>query len=124
MAAKKAKVNKAEFVRGLPDDISYADAAAKAKAAGIELSNAYFYVLRSEMKKSARGAEPGRAVTKPEPAKSARNHQVVDLTDHGDSALKLTSANPDENALLDVARKLGIGRVESILSKLKRFETA
>lgn len=127
MARGKSKVNKAEFIRGLPDSVTYAEAAARGKAAGLDISKAYFYVIRSEANKSARGAEPKTSV-KTEVNNVVRRSrpatpEFVDVgaQDSG-GALTLSSSHPDENTLLETARKLGIGRAEALLAKLKKFE--
>lgn len=121
MARGKEKVNKAEFIRGLPDAISYADAAVRGKQAGLDISKAYFYVVRSDANKSAGGAEPKTSTTSEPKNKRVREVGQV-TTDGGDKSLMLTSSNPDENAILGLARKLGVGRVEGLLTKLKKFE--
>src|SRR4051812_30080258 len=64
---KKSSVSKAEFVRSLPPSLPAREVIAKAKAAGLSLSSAYVYVLRSSNKKrgakgakSSSGRGPGR----------------------------------------------------------------
>ena len=113
--------SKTEFVRSLPSDMSYADAAAKAKALGIELSKAYFYVLKSELKKSGKsGASsvPGAApVAKGKPGRKPRAQ--VTSTAHG---LRLTSGNPNEQAVIDAVRALGANRARELIAVVEKFE--
>lgn len=60
MAAKKAKksssknVSKSAFVRGLPASMPAKEVVAKAKAAGLTLSDRYVHVIRSIAKRAAR----------------------------------------------------------------------
>jgi hypothetical protein len=67
MAAKKSKkasskpVSKSAFVRGLPTTLPARDVVAKAKAAGLKLSDRYVHVIRSIAKRAAKkgnGAAP------------------------------------------------------------------
>jgi hypothetical protein len=67
MAAKKSKkasskpVSKSAFVRGLPTTLPARDVVAKAKAAGLKLSDRYVHVIRSIAKRAAKkgnGATP------------------------------------------------------------------
>jgi hypothetical protein len=69
-AVRTSATNKAGFVRGLPPGTSYADAAARAKAAGFSLSKAYFYTLKSTAKRA--DAPPlGKPGREPRPLISA-----------------------------------------------------
>ena len=113
-APTKAGMSKVDFVRSLPPGTSYADAAAQAKPLGIELSKAYFYVLKSEAKKSgspAGAARQGRAPGRPpRAAASAVN------------GLRLSSDDRQEQALIDAVRTLGAERARSLIEALERFE--
>ncbi len=113
-APAKAGMSKVDFVRSLPPGTSYADAAAQAKPLGIELSKAYFYVLKSEAKKSgspAGAARQGRAPGRPpRAAASAVN------------GLRLSSDDRQEQALIDAVRTLGAERARSLIEALERFE--
>ena len=59
------KVNKSAFVRALPSTLSAKDVVAKAKAAGVKLSEAYVYTIRSGSRARKAGAprKRGRPVT-------------------------------------------------------------
>lgn len=120
-APTKAGMSKVDFVRSLPPGTSYADAAAQAKPLGIELSKAYFYVLKSELKKSGKsGASsvPGAApVAKGKPGRKPRAQ--VTSTAHG---LRLTSGNPNEQAVIDAVRALGANRARELIAVVEKFE--
>src|SRR5262245_33668153 len=94
-ANQLAATNKAAFFRSLPEGTSYSEAAERAKAAGIVLSKAYFYVLKSESKKRAMtgggGSRKGTLKTLP-------------------SGLMLTSRDPHEKAVLEAVAALGAER--------------
>lgn len=68
MAAKKAKkssskLSKSAFVRGLPASMPAKEVVAKAKAAGLTLSDRYVHVIRSIAKRAARnGSGSSKAV--------------------------------------------------------------
>jgi hypothetical protein len=108
--SKKGTPSKAEFVRSLPPGTSFADAAEKAKGLGIELSKAYYYVLKSELKKGA-----GKLISRK--GKGGRGAGVAGL-----KGLRLSSDDPAENALLAAVRKLGATRARSIIDAVERFE--
>lgn len=74
-ASKKSSTtkttSKSAFVRSLPKGTSAKDAVAKAKAAGIDLSEAYFYAIRSSDRVSAKKkakAAPAKIVRATAPA--------------------------------------------------------
>jgi len=62
-AAKKAP-NKSAFIRSLPTDMPAVDVVAKAKAAGLKLTPAFVYAIRSK----SRNKSPGGAKRGPKPA--------------------------------------------------------
>jgi hypothetical protein len=103
------KPSKADFVRGLPAGTSFADAAAKAKDVGIELSKAYYYVLKSEAKKAARSSS-----VRGGPRRSKRAAGV--------GRLRLASDDRDEDALLEAVRKLGTPRARALLEAFAKYE--
>lgn len=109
---KSGAPNKAEFVRSLPPGTSYAEAAEKAAALGIKLSKAYYYVLKSEAKKAGKGgaaAPRGRA--------AAKRGGSVSVT-----GLRLTSNDPNEQALIDAVRTLGGDRARELIAAIEKFE--
>jgi hypothetical protein len=114
-AATGGAPSKTEFVRSLPPGTSYDDAAAKAKALGIELSKAYFYVLKSELKKKAGGAGMSAPRGKPGPKPRATSMAAT-------RGLRLTSDNAAEQALLDAVRSLGASRARDLISAIENFE--
>lgn len=103
MAAKKAKkMTKADFVRSLPATTPAKEVVAKAKEAGIALTDMYVYNVRSTSKASAKksnGQEPGsRAVT------SARGpHKAAVATGSVEELLKA------------IAAEIGLGRAIAVL---------
>ena len=107
----KGTPSKAEFVRTLPPGTSFADAAEQAKSLGIELSKAYYYVLKSELKKGG-GKFLSRSKSKGGRVAAAGNLK----------GLHLSSDNPAENALLAAVRSLGAGRARAIIDAVERFE--
>jgi hypothetical protein len=111
--SKKGTPSKAEFVRSLPPGTSFADAAEKAKSLGIELSKAYYYVLKSELKKGG-GKLLSRSRSK---GPRGRVSAVAGL-----KSLRLSSDDPAENALLAAVRKLGSSRARAIIDAVERFE--
>src|SRR5688572_19721333 len=52
--AAKKKMSKADFVRSLPAETGAKDAVAKAKAAGVSLTESYFYNVRATDKSAKR----------------------------------------------------------------------
>jgi hypothetical protein len=109
---RSAGMSKVDFVRSLPQDTSYADAAEKAKAVGIDLSKAYFYVLKSEAKK--KGVKAGTPVVKGKPGRKPKNS--------GGAGLRLSSGDPNEQAVLDAVRILGTDRARALIAVVEKFE--
>jgi hypothetical protein len=105
------KPSKADFVRGLPPGTSFADADAKAKELGIELSKAYYYVLKSEAKKGGRASAGRGGRRRGRPGQRA-------------GGLRLASDNRDEEALLQAARKLGAARARQLIEAFAKFEAS
>ena len=104
--AKTAKkISKAGFVRSLPANTPAKEVVAKGKAAGIALSEAYVYNVRSTSKASKSGGRKSRVVTAGRgpgrPPKAAATHTV-----HGRGA---------EELLIAVAAELGLVRAIGIL---------
>jgi hypothetical protein len=109
---KRGTPSKAEFVRSLPPGTSFADAAEKAKGLGIELSKAYYYVLKSELKKGG-----GKLLSRKGKGRGRPAGSVAGL-----KGLRLSSDDPAENALLAAVRKLGASRARAIIDAIERFE--
>jgi hypothetical protein len=110
---KDGGMSKVDFVRSLPPGTSYADAAEQAKPHGIELSKAYYYVLKSEAKKAGalKGSPKGR------PEKAAR-------ASAGQNGLRLSSNDRSEQALIEAVRALGADRARSLIAVIEKFERA
>jgi hypothetical protein len=66
-AAKKTP-NKSAFIRSLPGDMPAVDVVAKAKAAGLKISPAFVYAIRSKSRSKGKGAKGSGAKRGPKPA--------------------------------------------------------
>ena len=115
---RTAGMSKVDFVRSLPPGTSYADAAAQAKPLGIELSKAYFYVLKSEAKKAGGAAKPA-APTGRAPGRPSRAAAPSPRRSNG---LRLTSDDRSEQSLIDAVRSLGADRARSLIETIEKFE--
>jgi hypothetical protein len=89
--------SKASFVRSLPRSLTAKEVVKKAKAAGIKLSTAYVYVLRSKAGggSKAKGRKPGR------PKQGGIEQRFVDL-----------------------ALEVGIGRAAELLARVRSVAKA
>ena len=103
MTAKTApKQSKADFVRSVDPRLSAKGVVAKAKAAGIALTDTYVYNVRGAAKAAA-----SKAAAKPAaPAKAPVAHAV---------AKSGVSAGSVESLLKAVAAEIGLGRAFEIL---------
>jgi hypothetical protein len=100
MTAKTApKQTKADFVRSADPRLSAKDVVAKAKAAGIALTDTYVYNVRGAAKAAASKAKPA-------PVKAPVAHAV---------AKSGASAGSVESLLKAVAAEIGLGRAFEIL---------
>jgi hypothetical protein len=54
----KKDASKAEFVRGLPEDMPAKHVVEKAKEAGLKLTTAYVYVIRSQARTGGKKSSP------------------------------------------------------------------
>jgi hypothetical protein len=101
---KTKSTNKSAFVRGLSGDMSAKDVVAKAKAAGITLTENYVYTIRSAAKnKSKKGT--GRGPGRPKGSKSA--------------SVSLSSNGSLEKNFVESALELGLGNAEKLLARLR-----
>jgi hypothetical protein len=114
-AARKSGMSKVDFVRSLPPGTSYADAASQAKPLGLELSKAYFYVLKSEAKKAS-GSSLAMAPKVKGPGRPGRPPA------NGTNGLRLSSGDRQEQALIDAVRTLGATRARSLIETIEKFE--
>ena len=112
-APTSATQSKAGFVRALPSGVSYAEAAATAKAAGIVLSQSHFYAIKSPAKKD------GPAAPKSKPARTPTKQITSAPVLEG---LRLASDDAREQALIDVVRALGLSRSRAVIDLIARFE--
>jgi hypothetical protein len=103
--AASPKQNKSAFVRNLPPKLPAKEVVARAKKAGITLSEKYVYVIRSNSHKKRRGAGrgPGRPVGRPRMA--------------------LSSGGPGTGAEREFRRlaiEIGVRRAEEILGETRK----
>lgn len=103
--------SKTAFVLGLSRDTPASEVVAKAKAAGIELTDRYVYVIRSKAKGRA-GKPAGRRGRPPKAAGAKRGPKPG-----------RRAASPAPSALaaqfLETALDLGLSRAEQLLSSLR-----
>src|SRR5262245_40490743 len=95
------KQNKSAFVRNLPPKLPAKEVVARAKKAGITLSEKYVYVIRSNSHKKRRRG-PGR------PAGSTSSSR---------SAMPSSSA---EREFRRLAIEIGVGRAEALLGETRK----
>lgn len=116
-AKSSGKMTTTDFVKSLPPKMSFKEAAEKAAKLGIKLSKGYFYVLKSGAKK-APGAAKGAAVAKGKPGRKPKALSM------GVSAkgLRITSDDPNEQALINAVRALGAGRSRGLIDSIEKFE--
>lgn len=101
---KTKSTNKSAFVRNLSGDLSAKDVVAKAKAAGLTLTENYVYTIRSAAKnKSKKGT--GRGPGRPKGSKSA--------------SVSMGSNGSLEKNFVESALELGLGNAEKLLAKLR-----
>ena len=93
----KAK-NKSVFILSQPESASANEVVANAKAAGIKISNAYVYIVRSNARLKAKGRRP--AV--------------------GSSLAGTVAATPAEREFRRLALDLGVKKAEAILFDTKK----
>lgn len=103
MAAKaEKKQTKADFVRSVGPSVSAKEVVAKAKAAGIALTDSYVYNVRSSVKTAA-----NKAAAKPRAATKTRVAHPV--------ARSVANTGSVESLLKAVAAEIGLGRAFDIL---------
>lgn len=101
---KTKSTNKSAFVRNLPGDMSAKDVVAKAKAAGLTLTENYVYTIRSAAKNKAKKGT-GRGPGRPKGSRSA----VTSLGSNGSL----------EKRFMESALEIGIGNAEKLLAQLR-----
>lgn len=97
---QNGKMSKADFVRSQPADMPAKEVVAKAKAAGLSISDNYVYTLRYEAKKA--GKTPGAP-------KGAKKNASVKST--------RASSNGVEDLLRAAASEIGLSRAIAILQE-------
>jgi hypothetical protein len=111
-SSKPAKPTKASFVRAIPASVPAKEVVAKAKAAGMTLSEKHVYVIRSDAKKrskkrAAKGSAPAAKAT----------------TGHSTLAAKTVShsgGSANETNFRKLVLALGIPKSKSLVSDVER----
>ncbi len=119
-AKASGKMTTTDFVKSLPPKMSFKEAAEKASKLGIKLSKGYFYVLKSGAKKGPGEAKgTGSAAAKGKPGRKPKGAMGGGLTAKG---LRITSDDPNEQALINAVRSLGAGRSRGLIDSIEKFE--
>ena len=93
-------VSKSEFVRSLPESIPAKEVVERAKKAGLEMSDKYVYVVRSNARK-----KDGRR---------RRRRKVADV------AAAAPTATPTEKEFRRLTLELGVKKAETLLTDTKK----
>jgi hypothetical protein len=111
----------AAFVRALPAHTSGKAAVEQAAAAGVKLTPAYFYILKSKMGISARAqGSRGAADTKQHGAHETVTQPAARLSSGMGSTQVATNAA--EQALIGSIAALGLARVRELVSAVERLK--
>jgi hypothetical protein len=111
-SSKPAKPTKASFVRAIPSSVPAKEVVAKAKAAGMTLSEKHVYVIRSDAKKrsakkKAGGASKGHVATTSSAAKAVTQGAGGGSNETNFRKLVLALGIPKAKSLVtDVERRL------------------
>ena len=97
---ESGKMSKADFVRSQPADMPAKEVVAKAKAAGLSISDNYVYTLRYEAKKAGKTPGVSKGPKKKASVKSTR-----------------ASSNGVEDLLRAAASEIGLSRAITILQE-------
>ena len=121
-AAAKAsgKMTTTDFVKSLPPKMSFKEAAEKASKLGIKLSKGYFYVLKSGAKKAPGAAKAAPVAAAPK-GKPGRKPKAASISVSG-KGLRITSDDPNEQALINAVRAIGAGRSRGLIDSIEKFE--
>jgi hypothetical protein len=100
-----AKVNKSAFIRKLPEEMSAEEVVQKAAEAGLTVTKAYVYTIRSTSKRSAKARADGSVVgrRRGRPPGVAGAAGPVEL----------------ERAFAKLAVELGLAKAQGILDRLR-----
>lgn len=110
--SSKKSPSKTAFVLGLAKDMPASEVVAKAKAAGIDLTDRYVYVIRSKAKGRA-GKPSGRRGRPPKSAGAKRGPKP------GRRIAAATSPVALGTQFLEMALDLGLARAEELLVSLR-----
>jgi hypothetical protein len=110
-SSKPAKPTKASFVRAIPASVPAKEVVAKAKAAGMTLSEKHVYVIRSDAKKrSKKRAAKGSA-----PAKATTGHSTLAA-----KTVSHSGGSANETNFRKLVLALGIPKSKSLVSDVER----
>jgi hypothetical protein len=116
------RVNKSEFVRGLPSTIPAADVVERARAAGIELSVALVYTIRANAKKAMRKSDAPSAPPSERPISEAAPKLSRPAPPSRVVALPLasTARRPAlEQRFQALALEIGLAHAEALLRRVR-----
>jgi len=107
---KPAKTTKASFVRAIPSSVPAKEVVAKAKAAGMTLSEKHVYVIRSDAKKrgkkrAAKGSAP----------KASAGHSTLAA-----KSVATSGGSSTETTFRKLVLALGIPKSRSLVSDVER----
>jgi hypothetical protein len=108
---KPAKTTKASFVRAIPSSVPAKEVVAKAKAAGMTLSEKHVYVIRSDAKKrSKKRAAKGSA-----PKAPSAGHSTLAA-----KSVASSGGSATETTFRKLVLALGIPKSRSLVSDVER----
>lgn len=121
--AKTPAMTVPDFVRALPANTSFADAAKGAAKLGMKLSQSYFYLLRSANRKQT---PKTKVLGRPNPAAQKASAKPAPKSKPaataGRAGLRLVSDHPDEQFLINAVRAVGAARARELLNSVETFE--
>lgn len=107
-AAASAKPTKASFVRAIPSSVPAKEVVAKAKAAGMTLSEKHVYVIRSDAKKRSAKKKAGGASKGHAPAAQATK------------SVSHSGGGANETNFRKLVLALGIPKAKSLVTDVER----
>jgi hypothetical protein len=107
---KSAKPTKASFVRAIPSSVPAKEVVAKAKAAGMTLSEKHVYVIRSDAKKRSAKKKGGAGAA----AKASAGHSLAA------KSVASSGGGANETNFRKLVLALGIPKSRSLVSDVER----
>jgi hypothetical protein len=113
--SKPAKPTKASFVRSIPSSVPAKEVVAKAKAAGMTLSEKHVYVIRSDAKKRSAKKKAGGA---------SKGHAAAASTSHAPKAVSHSAGGggggSNETNFRKLVLALGIPKAKLLVTDVER----